>query len=70
MEQFINVPKKAKKSVMERFNALRKEMNEFSIWCNENSVTPDNQSSEIAFLYLKIAELQEDISILFKNNKN
>ena len=67
MEQFINAPDKAKKSVMKRFNSLRDELRQFTTWCREESVTPDDQSAEIAFLYLKIAELQQDIHFLFKN---
>jgi hypothetical protein len=67
MEQFISEPNSAKGSVMKRFQQLREEMNQFSLWCRENSVTVDDQASEIAFLYLKMAEIKEDIQVLFKN---
>lgn len=69
MEQFLHVPEAAKASVMERFKSIREEMNKFLVWCRENSMTVDDRDSEVSFLYLKMAELQEDIAILFKQSK-
>lgn len=66
MEQFIHVPESSKESAMQRFKALRQEMQEFCQWCRDNSMTIDDRESELVFLYLKMAELKEDVKALFR----